>query len=116
MSQDASVAERRQNTRLREQFEHAYQSIAPFLDPRLTWGGVQLEYLAFRALRETLPGLSSTEVWQLVSASVRVCKERAATAQAPAPQLIILDSTLLRAAREERGIDHPPSICPTDSC
>ncbi len=116
MSQDASVGERRQNTRLRGLFENAYQSIAPFLDPKLTWGGVQLEYLAFRALRETLPGLSSTEVRQLVSASVRVYKERAAAAQAPAPERIIPGSTSLRAARKERAIHHPPSTYPIDSC
>ena len=116
MGQDALVDERRQNARLRGVFEEAYRSIAPFLDPSLTWGGVQLEYLAFRALRETLPGLSSTEVRQLVSASVRVYKERAAAAPAPTAQLIILDSTLLRAARKERAIRHPPSTCSMDSC
>ena len=76
MNQETTIAERRQNTKLRELFEQAYESIVPFLDPTQTWSGAPLEFLAFRMLREAHPELSVLEVRQLLSASVRVYKAR----------------------------------------
>lgn len=92
MSEETTVAERRQNTKLRDLFENAYASIAPFLDPRQIWSGAPLEFLAFRMLREAYPDLSSLEARQLVSASVRVYQARnpASSAHLPRPDEIKL--------------------------
>jgi hypothetical protein len=92
MSQETTIAQRRQNTKLRELFDKAYESIVPFLDPQKTWNGVPMEFLAFRMLREVHPELSSLEARQLVSASVRVYKERnpAHSAHLPKPDEIKL--------------------------
>jgi hypothetical protein len=76
MSEKTVVAERRQNTRLRSIFEEAYDRVAPFLDPRQAWGGVPLERLAFRMLRDSYPELSPEEARVLVVASVRVYSTR----------------------------------------
>lgn len=68
--------ERRQNLRLRAFFEEAYLRIEPCLDPKQTWGGLPLEILAFRTLREAYPDLPPQEAHQLVCASVRVYRQR----------------------------------------
>jgi len=70
------TVERRQNTQLRAFFEEAYRCIEPCLDPKQTWGGVPLELLAYRTLRETYPDLDRQEAHLLVRASVRVFRER----------------------------------------
>jgi hypothetical protein len=70
------TVERRQNPGLRAFFEEAYRCIAPCLDPKLTWGGVPLELLAYRTLREAYPELDKQEAHLLVRASVRVFRER----------------------------------------
>ena len=72
MSEEPRQVERRQNLKLRSVFDEAYERIAPFLDPRQTWGGLPLERLAFRTLRDSYPNLSPEEVRILVVASVRV--------------------------------------------
>jgi len=73
---NATTIERRQNTRLRDFFEEAYRCIEPCLDPKQTWGGLPLELLAYRTLRETYPELDRQEAHLLVRASVRVFRER----------------------------------------
>jgi hypothetical protein len=70
------AVERRQNTGLRSFFEEAYRCIESCLDPKQAWGGVPLELLAFRTLRETYPHLDAQEARLLVRASVRVFRER----------------------------------------
>lgn len=72
MGDDTRKVERRQNVRLRSVFDEAYERIAPFLDPKQSWGGVPLERLAFRVLRDNYPELTSAEARILVAASVRV--------------------------------------------
>ena len=86
MGQETPIAERRQNTKLRDLFATTYESIAPFLDPAQTWGGAPLEFLAFRMLCETHPELSSLEARQLVSASVRVYQARSPASSAHLPK------------------------------
>ncbi len=76
MNENSPPVERRQNPELRTIFDEAYARVAPFLDPKQTWGGVPLERLAFRVLREAYPQLSPTETHQLVVASVRVYRTR----------------------------------------
>ena len=70
------TVDRRQNPQLRAFFEEAYRCIAPCLDPKQTWGGVPLELLAYRTLREIYPNLDRQEAHLLVRASVRVFRER----------------------------------------
>ncbi len=72
----ALLAERRQHPELRTLFEEAYIRIEFCFDPQQTWGGLPLEHLAFRMLREAYPQISSQEVHLLVGASLRVYKER----------------------------------------
>jgi len=82
--------ERRQNLKLRAFFEEAYGRIEPCLDPKQTWGGVPLELLAYRTLREAYPDLPVQEAHQLVRASVRVFHERypGRSEHLPAPEKI----------------------------
>lgn len=75
-SRSSPAVERRQNTALRALFEEAYRCIEPCLDPKQTWGGVPLELLAYRTLREAYPNLDRQEARLLVRASVRVFRER----------------------------------------
>ncbi len=72
----AVLAERRQNLALRSLFEEAYARIEACFDPKQTWGGLPLEHLAFRMLRETYPQLPPNEVHLLVRASLRVYRTR----------------------------------------
>lgn len=74
---DANAApERRQNLKLRAVFDEVYERIVPFIDPARTWGGKSLEHFAFRTIRESHPGLTPSEVHQLIVASVRVFGQR----------------------------------------
>ncbi len=75
--------ERRRNLKLRALFEEAYARLAPFLDTANTWGGVSLQHLAYRTLREVYPDLDPDEVHQLVVASVRVHDERSRRGATP---------------------------------
>lgn len=70
------AADRRQNLWLRTIFDEVYDRIAPFLDPKQTWGGIPMEGLAFHMLRENYPGLSTTEARILVVALERVYLSR----------------------------------------
>lgn len=71
-SDDRPDSERRINVRLREIFVEAYDVVEPFFDPKNTWGGHTHEHLAFRALHERFPDLSSAEVLVIVIAAKRV--------------------------------------------
>jgi hypothetical protein len=92
MSEKTVVAERRENLKLRSVFDEAYDHVAPFLDPKQTWGGMPLERLAFRMLRDSYPELSSEEARILVVASVRVYSTRNPdkAAHLPKPEEIVL--------------------------
>ena len=46
--------------------------LQPFFDPANSWGGQTHEHLAYRALHEQFPGLSTQDVFTLVSAARRV--------------------------------------------
>jgi hypothetical protein len=76
MSDDTRKDERRRNLGLRSVIDEAYDRISPFLDPDLTWGGMPLERLAYRMLRDNYPDLSTGEVRALIIASVRVYRAR----------------------------------------
>jgi hypothetical protein len=71
-SDTKSGAERRVNLRLREIFIEAYDVVEPFFDPANAWAGHGYEHLAFRALHERFPDLSSQEVFVIVAAAKRV--------------------------------------------
>lgn len=88
-------AERRQNPGLRALFEEAYALVEPCLDPKQTWGGVPLEHLAFRRLREAYPELPPQEVRLLVCAAVRVYRMRMPdkAAHLPRPEEIAIPAT-----------------------
>jgi hypothetical protein len=92
IADNAVPVERRQNPRLRALFEEAYLRIEPCLDPKQTWGGLPLEILAFRTLREAYPDLPSQEARLLVRAAVRVFRQRnpARADHLPAPEAIDL--------------------------
>ena len=84
MAQETTVDDRRKNKKLRALFdEEAYEIVAPFLDTGRTWGGQLMEFSACRMLREAFPELSSLEIAQLVSASVRIYKSRNPARSAP---------------------------------
>ena len=70
------LAERRQHPELRTLFEEAYARVESCFDPKQTWGGLPLEHLAFRMLREAYPQMSSQDARLLVGALLRVYKER----------------------------------------
>jgi hypothetical protein len=46
--------------------------LQPFFDPANSWGGKTHEHLAYRALHEQFPSLSTQEVFVLVEAARRV--------------------------------------------
>lgn len=72
MAENQDSTDRRQNPRLRQVFDEVYESIAPFFDPKNSWGSKPLDHLAFRVVRQNYPDLSQDEVHQLVSAAARV--------------------------------------------
>ena len=72
MTDPVSGAERRANPQLRTIFVEAYEVLQPFFDPANNWGGQTHEHLAYRALNERFPSLSTQEVYVLVSAARRV--------------------------------------------
>lgn len=87
--------ERRQNPGLRALFEEAYALVAPYLDPQQSWGGVPLEHLAFRRLREAYPELSPQEAHLLICAFVRVYRTRMPdkATHLPRPEEIVIPAT-----------------------
>ena len=72
MSNPLTGEDRRTNPRLRAIFVEAYEVLQPFFDPRNNWAGQTHEHLAYRALHERIPGLSTEEVFILVAAARRV--------------------------------------------
>jgi hypothetical protein len=76
MNERTPAVERRQNLELRAIFDEAYTRIEPFLDPAQTWGGAPLTVLAYHALREAYPELSSEDAHVLIVAAKRVYNAR----------------------------------------
>lgn len=72
MSDSIAEVDRRSNPQLRAIFVQAYDVLAPFFDPANTWSGQPHEHLAYRALHEQFPSLSTDEVFILVTAAKRV--------------------------------------------
>jgi len=72
MSDSTAADDRRANPQLRKIFVDAYEVLLPFFDPANSWGGQTHEHLAYRALHEQFPSLSSQEVFTLVAAARRV--------------------------------------------
>jgi hypothetical protein len=72
MTDPVTGKERRDNPQLRTIFVEAYDLLQPFFDPANSWGGQTHEHLAYRALHEQFPSLSTQEVFTLVAAARRV--------------------------------------------
>jgi hypothetical protein len=72
MSNPLTGEDRRTNPQLRSIFVEAYDVLRPFFDPANSWGGQTHEHLAYRALHEQFPSLSTQEVFVLVEAARRV--------------------------------------------
>ena len=72
MADPATGADRRTNPQLRSIFVEAYDVLRPFFDPANSWAGQTHEHLAYRALHEQFPSLSTQEVFVLVDAARRV--------------------------------------------
>ena len=73
MTDTAFDTDRRNKPHLREIFVEAYDLLLVFFDPANDWAGQSLHtYLAYRALREHFPGLSSEEASLMVDAAWRV--------------------------------------------
>ena len=72
MTDPATGEDRRANPQLRTIFVEAYEMLLPFFDPANNWGGQTHEHLAYRALHEQFPGLSTQDVFALVAAARRV--------------------------------------------
>ena len=72
MTDPATDADRRANPQLRSIFVEAYDVLQPFFDPANSWAGQTHEHLAYRALHEQFPSLSTQEVFVLVDAARRV--------------------------------------------
>ena len=64
--------ERRKNLDLRELVDKAYVIIEPFFDPANAWNGQNLELLAYRVVRENLPGIPPQDVQLVVSTAARI--------------------------------------------
>lgn len=72
MTDTTTGEDRRANLQLRAIFVQAYEVLQPFFDPANSWGGQTHEHLAYRALHEQFPSLSTQEVFALVEAARRV--------------------------------------------
>lgn len=72
MPDPAVDMDRRNNPQLREIFVEAYEVLLVFFDPANSWAGQPKKYLAYRALREQFPSLSSEEAFLMVNAARRV--------------------------------------------
>ena len=68
--------ERRKNLHLRDLVDKAYALIEPFLDPANAWNGQTLEHLAYRVVRENLPGIPPEDVQVVVSAATRIYRAK----------------------------------------
>ena len=72
MTDTISGEDRRTKPQLRTIFVQTYDVLQPFFDPGNNWGGQTHDHLAYRALHEQFPGLSTQEVFTLVAAARRV--------------------------------------------
>jgi hypothetical protein len=72
MTDPVTGIDRRASPQLRTIFIEAYEVLQPFFDPANSWGGQTHEHLAYRALHEQFPSLSTQDVFTLVSAARRV--------------------------------------------
>lgn len=82
------VVERRRNLALRSVFDEVFPRIQALFDTSNTWGGRELTMLAYRAVRESHPELTPSEVQVLVDAARRVQRSRqAASTQASSGSL-----------------------------
>jgi hypothetical protein len=72
MTDSDSGQDRRGNPQLRTIFVAAYDVLQPFFDPVNSWGGQTHEHLAYRALQEQFPALSTQDVFTLVTAARRI--------------------------------------------
>ena len=72
MTDPVTGEDRRANPQLRTIFVQAYEVLLPFFDPANSWGGQTHEHLAYRALHEQFPSLSTQEVFTLVAAARHV--------------------------------------------
>ncbi len=72
----STVPERRKNLALRELVDQAYALIEPFFDPANAWNGQTLEHLAYRVVRERLPGIPPADVQIIVSVATRIYRSR----------------------------------------
>ena len=72
MTDPVTGTDRRGNPQLRTMFVEAYDVLQPFFDPANNWGGQSHEHLAYRALHERFPGLSTQDVFTMVAAARRV--------------------------------------------
>ena len=68
-------AERRHRYRLRVVFDSAFSMLEPFLDPAVGWGGLPLQHLIFRIVRENFPELTSEEVHSMINALQRAYQD-----------------------------------------
>jgi hypothetical protein len=57
---------------LRVIFVEAYAMLQPFFDPANSWTGQTHEHLAYRAMHDQYPQLSTQEVFTIVTAARRV--------------------------------------------
>lgn len=68
--------ERRENTRLRALFPHAYPLLEPFFDPGSGWDSHTRQHVAATLLQDNFPELESHEVHTLYLVANRVYRER----------------------------------------
>lgn len=63
--------DRRTEHQLRDIFERVYDVLAPFMDPKNSWGGQSPSRLAFHTVRDRFPELPAEAVRVLVEACLR---------------------------------------------
>jgi hypothetical protein len=63
--------DRRNEHELREIFGDVYEMLAPFMDPRNSWGGQSTSRLAYHAVRDRFPDLPAEAARILVEACLR---------------------------------------------
>lgn len=74
----AVTVERRRDVELRVVFDEVYPRLESMYDTSRTWGGSVLTTLAYRVVRESYPQLDALRVQTLVTAMLRVHRERRA--------------------------------------
>ncbi|MEI7612302.1 MAG: hypothetical protein WCK63_05300 [Betaproteobacteria bacterium] len=69
-------AERRQRYRLRAVFDSAFEMVEIFFDPASGWGGLPLQHVIFRVVRENFPELTSEQVHSMSEALLRAYHDK----------------------------------------